>query len=353
MVPSKGENMGKSVKPLFVSLFLVAAALSPLLADSAQDTLEQFLGAMAAMDFSQEYSFLSSEDHRAMSEQEYIETVHQFDLGIERSKELSLTLYDFLTKEKLEYKIRSASGEGNKQIFDVELDFVNHLEVLFGIGFDLPELGDPSIPKAETEAMVTQWLEKNYPDGSPPREKAPSPFTLVNEEGQWRVYMNLQKEAARKKAAELREKADKVAHRRDYEQAIELLEQAKEIDPETNVQFRIDRFKGDLEKQRKVDRFVEQYLKITDSELFFGEQQGIKIVLKDDNPRNLFNVKISIDFLSAGQAVVQTLTMEFDLFSVGFDKVEQYDLEYIFPLNPEGWDGESYELKIVDVFPVD
>ena len=79
--------MGKSVKPLFVSLFLVAAALSPLLADSAQDTLEQFLGAMAAMDFSQEYSFLSSEDHRAMSEQEYIETVHQFDLGIERSKD--------------------------------------------------------------------------------------------------------------------------------------------------------------------------------------------------------------------------------------------------------------------------
>ena len=46
-------------------------------------------------------------------------------------------------------------------------------------------------------------------------------------------------------------------------------------------------------------------------------------------------------------------SMEFDLFSVGFDDVEQHELQYSFPIAPEGWDGTSYELTIVDVFPLD
>lgn len=112
--------MVTGIKKILVCLLILLTGIAALSADAARDALEKFLTAMADMDYSREYTLLCSEDRAAMSEQEYIETIHALDLGVLRSKDLSRNLYEFLTKEKLAYQISTDSRDGNTRVFEVE-----------------------------------------------------------------------------------------------------------------------------------------------------------------------------------------------------------------------------------------
>ncbi|MFQ5965008.1 MAG: hypothetical protein ACE5KZ_12085 [Candidatus Scalinduaceae bacterium] len=166
----------------YTILILILLTITPILGfgkENPEDVLINYLKALYSNNLKKTYKYISKTDQNTISRNEFIK---QNSLDDPFLQEMAKTIYS-LSK----YEVNEVNTNEDNSIVDVTIiapDMPKVLGEIFG-----PFQGPTSMknPQEAMRHMLRQYLKK----GNVPMEEDNRKFTLVKEDGKWKVFIGL------------------------------------------------------------------------------------------------------------------------------------------------------------------
>lgn len=166
----------------YIILILIFLTITPVLGfgkETPDDVLIKYLKSLYSNKLKKTYKYISKEDKNTISRNEFIK---KNSLGDPFFQEMAKTIYS-LSK----YEVKGTEINEDSAIVDVTIiapDMSKVLGEIFG-PFHGPK--DMKNPQEAMRHMLRQYLKK----GNVPMAEDSRKFTLVKEDGYWRIILNL------------------------------------------------------------------------------------------------------------------------------------------------------------------
>lgn len=254
--------------------------------------LSKFLDASLRLNYDEAYKYISSEDKKVKSFNEY-KSYQSFD-----SLPESLPVKTFI--DKMTYEIKEVNIEGQKAEANVEItmpDFGAMLSDMLGAAFLSAFEGksDEEIQKDFANKILEEYKDKNIPMTTTTQK-----YKLIREEDGWKIYFDWKTQERinelMSQAKQLEEEKNFTKAKEIYEQVIELNSTSfKAIEAAEKIKELEEEIEIFIEKQAYMDKIEVRNVKVDMGETMFLEKKiGVFGEIKNRGDRTLNKVEITI-----------------------------------------------------------
>lgn len=276
--------MKKSLLLFVMVIFLTACESKP----GPKEVLQQFFEAQKAGNYEEAYQLISNDDKSVKSLAEY-------------KKELEEPFVKALIGQ-ISYRIVSVEVNGNtaKAIVEITGPDIASLMADIMAGAFSAAFGGKSDEEINKE-LAEKWANKKLP----PVTKRET-FTLVKENGEWKVFLNWRKEKEeaekRAKISKLITEAKKLEKERRLVEALQKYDEAAKLDPAAVSKEDIKRVENKIKEEKEKKEYIKKYLKLYTLEsryyrtIFDEVVPGVKFKIKNEGNRTLREVEVTVYF---------------------------------------------------------
>lgn len=270
-------------------------------------------------------------------------------------KELSPTLYTFVTERMLRYNIVSVKKKSDKEhTVNVMLIVPNVMAMIDEIDKATnKQLNDDKLSKEKRDKIIAEAIKKLYPKDNYPKTEVSQEYAVLLEKGSLKIFANWETEANQYKAEELRSTFAAHKEKGELKKAVETCRKILELDPKhSQAHDWMKELQAVIDESNKVlkikpDPQVKSNVKV--SNITVNDQFGmIKFNIDNIGKKKIKKVSCRILFLSKSGIVLKSSEFTHS-FDEGYplepgDSAEQIDKLFAPPVS---YKYETYKLEIM------
>ena len=344
----------------FFVLILSVAACNPT-AKSPREVLEKYFHLAGSGNFSEANALLCAADQDVLSKSDYLEIAKggfNSQNLLERVKAESVFFHDFLKERLIAYEILEEREDGDNSVFLVEESSINFFAMAFEIGNTEPDLNSSELKAEDKDDLYKKAIEGLYTDEEPPREALELEISVIKEDGDWRVFVNLEDDYIEGKVFFLSQEAWTAKFDDNFKLAAELYNEALGLRPEdevlkaglAEVQAELDEIEEIL--NTPVSSYAGNYMALENIRVEKNESfTDLIFDLKNTGDKTVTKIKFRLHYLTAEGELIKAVIFDHQIWGSSLEpKSEVADQKPTYlPGEPGSWDGKSIMLTILDV----
>ena len=353
------NRISVSLRAGVAAVVLLMSAVIACSGESPQSVLEKYFELVETNEQDEANKLLSAEDKSVIALPDYAEIVEGgFSISaiLERTKEESEALYDFLFENIISHEIVSSSEAGDVTTFEVGVRYLNIFAMAFELAEAAPELNDESLEKEAKNKAYKDAIEKLYGEEDPPFETETEEFRVIKESGAFRVAAGLQKAYNEAKAFFLSSEAWSADFDGDFGRAVRLYQEVRALDPgNTEVNGKIEALQKKIDEINAMltfdpDPYAEKYLELVDVK-FIGEdyKTDIAFSVKNSGGKAIIRLKLLVVYRDADGEVLNAEYVDFRPWGSPIEPESTLEDQDSFLMSvPKVWDKEKFDVFIIE-----
>ena len=361
---AKGAVMMNSSRTgLGVSLLVLLGLLLPASGVFGQQVIPEeivmrYYGSLLHGNFEEAYALLSSEDREHASLDEYVDLMMSMGgtAGLLIEMQHQFPRLHRYVEDNLLHVVPLATDEKPGRVeMEAEIHCLNIFVLLFDIGDVEPAFNDPDQFSEELDETAMQAVETLYGEDGPPVHVDVARLTIVEEDGRWRLFVDVEQQIRAVRSEELGAEAWNASFDGNLTLARDLYLEALELNPENNG-FRealeqIEVKLRDLEEQisAQSEPYVTEFIEVWDIRIEKGVFPDVVFSIRNNGDRLVDDLRVRMVYRSAEGSIMAVELGRIDRYNMALYPGHDYENERWSPWQvPFDWDMQNFEFTILE-----
>lgn len=354
----KRKRINPNILLFLAGFILFTASVAFAEQDQPEEIVKQYYSSLIYGNFEEAYNLLSMEDKDNVSMEEYTGLMSMLWNTGGMLIDMKVTFPDLYiyVEEHLFHAVPVTIKETPGR-FDMEME-ISFLDI-YRMFFELPDvepiINDPNQPFGILNEAAVRAVNTLYRESGPPMHVDVIPLSILEEDGEWKLFANIAHELLLMRSEELGTEAWSASFDGNLALARDLYLEALDLNPE-NERFR-DALRGVEEKLREAEDkmnvqpepYVLEFIEVWNVRIEKGMFPKIVFSMRNNGDRLVDDIKVRMAYLSP----------EGDLLEIEMGRIDRYDMP-LYPgfdyedniwtpwYAPQKWDGEHFEFTILE-----